>query len=102
MFLGRLRADSPAGLPFGDERFRDEITSQSSGDKGLALFKADFRLIRKTKAGAQVNSARNKEMNQPVNDRKTRKSRGSPGAAFRALLALPEGALFTIYVKSPN
>ena len=46
--------------------------------------------------------ARIREMNQPVNDRKTRKSRGSPGAAFRALLALPEGALFTIYIKSPN
>ena len=62
MFLGRLRADSPAGLPFGDERFRDEITSQKSkvpAIKGLTLFKAVFRMIRETKAGAQYNSARN-------------------------------------------
>ena len=53
---------SKIGSGYGSDRLRDEITRQNSDsvNKGLTLLKADFRVKRKTKAGAQVDCARSK------------------------------------------
>ena len=57
MFLGRLRADSPAGLPFGDERFRAEMKGKIPSipmNSNLSLLKADLEIITKGKSDDQV------------------------------------------------